>query len=87
MGSCLLIFRLDKQREMWEKLKPMPPQMFSSRALDAIAKNKAIIVLPSWWRVFWWINRLSPSLGISLAQRQYRDMPAALKGMAKRQSG
>jgi NAD(P)-dependent dehydrogenase (short-subunit alcohol dehydrogenase family) len=79
-GKLLVDFSPEEQREMWEKLKPMPPEIFASRALDAIAKNKAIIIIPSWWKLFWWINRLSPSLGISLAQRQYRNMPAALKG-------
>jgi len=79
-GKLLVDIPPEKQREMWERLKPMPPRIFASRALDAIAKNKAIIIIPSWWKLFWWINRLSPSLGISLAKRQYRDMPAALKG-------
>jgi NAD(P)-dependent dehydrogenase (short-subunit alcohol dehydrogenase family) len=79
-GKILVDFSPEQQREMWEKLKPMPPEIFASRALDAIGRNRAIIIIPSWWKLFWWINRLSPSLGISLAQRQYRDMPAALKG-------
>jgi NAD(P)-dependent dehydrogenase (short-subunit alcohol dehydrogenase family) len=57
---------------MWESLKPMPPELFAKKVLNAIAKNKAVIVEPRWWKTFWWINRLSPSLGISLAQRRFR---------------
>jgi short-subunit dehydrogenase len=57
---------------MFEKLKPMPPHIFARKVLNAVAKNKAIIIVPAWWRVFWWINRLSPALGIFLAQRSFQ---------------
>jgi hypothetical protein len=42
--------------------------------LNSVAKNKAIIIVPSWWKLFWWINRLSPSLGIFLAQKRFQKM-------------
>lgn len=61
-------------RELIEKAKPMSPKTFAAKALDLIARNKAIIILPSWWKVFWWIHRLSPSLGMRLAQRIFQDM-------------
>jgi short-subunit dehydrogenase len=70
----------EKLPDMWKRLKPMPPNIFARKALDAIAKNKAIIIIPSWWKLFWWINRLSPSLGIFLAQKSYQDVQKRLKG-------
>lgn len=60
-------------QEVIEKFKPMPPNIFARKALDLVAKNKAIIVLPSWWKLFWWLNRLSPSLGLHLAQKHFQD--------------
>jgi len=48
--------------EMVEKLKPINPNIFSERALNSVAKNKAIIVVPSWWKPFWWIHRLFPTI-------------------------
>jgi NAD(P)-dependent dehydrogenase (short-subunit alcohol dehydrogenase family) len=57
---------------MWESLRPMPPGLFAEKALDALAKNKAVIIEPSWWKRFWWINRLSPSFAIGLAQRRFQ---------------
>jgi short-subunit dehydrogenase len=57
---------------MLEKLRPMSPNLFAKKVLKSVAKNRAIIIMPSWWRVFWWINRLSPSLGILLAQRHFK---------------
>jgi NAD(P)-dependent dehydrogenase (short-subunit alcohol dehydrogenase family) len=59
----------EQQRKMMEQLKPMAPDRFARQALDAIARNAAIIVIPSWWRLFWWINRLSPALMMLLTQR------------------
>lgn len=55
---------------MWEKFKPMSPDLFAKKALNLVAKNKAIIIVPWWWKLFWWINRLSPSLGIIVARKR-----------------
>lgn len=79
-GKFLIDIKPEQLRDEWKKLRPMAPNIFASRALDAIAKNKAIIVLPSWWRLLWWIHRLFPSLGISLAQKKHQDMLKKLKG-------
>jgi NAD(P)-dependent dehydrogenase (short-subunit alcohol dehydrogenase family) len=57
---------------MWERLKPMPPALFAERVLDAVAKNKAVIVEPAWWKLVWWIDRISPSLAIALAQKRFQ---------------
>lgn len=61
-------------RQLWEKLKPIPPDVFAYKAINYVAKNKAIIILPSWWKLFWWINRLFPSFGITLAARNFQKV-------------
>ena len=74
-GKMLVDMSPDQQQrmsEMFERLRPMPPHIFARKVLDAVAKNRAIIIFPRWWRAFWWINRLSPALGISLAQRSFQ---------------
>jgi NAD(P)-dependent dehydrogenase (short-subunit alcohol dehydrogenase family) len=78
-GKSLVDISPEQIRDMWERLKPMPPNIFASKALDAVAKNKAIIIIPFRWKLFWWINRLSPSLGIFLAQKSYQDVQKRLK--------
>lgn len=74
-GKMLTDIPPEQLRRMLEKLRPMSPNIFARRVLKSVAKNKAIIIAPSWWKLFWWINRLSPSLGIFLAQKsfQYRQ--------------
>jgi NAD(P)-dependent dehydrogenase (short-subunit alcohol dehydrogenase family) len=70
-GKMLIEIPAEEMRRLFEKLRPMPPHLFAKKVLDAVGKNKAIIIFPRWWRVFWWINRLSPALGISLAQKSF----------------
>jgi NAD(P)-dependent dehydrogenase (short-subunit alcohol dehydrogenase family) len=79
-GKMLVEVPPEKLRDAWERLKPMSPEIFAQKVLNAVAKNKAIIIFPSWWRLFWWINRLSPSLGISLAQKRFQDAIKMLRG-------
>ncbi len=61
-------------RDTVEKLKPMSPDTFARKALDAIEKNKAIIVLPSWFKLLWWIDRLSPQLTMLQLRKQVMEM-------------
>lgn len=59
-------------RKWIEKSKPMPVDVFAKKALDLILQNKAIIVLPSVCKLYWWINRIFPSLGLSAAQKEFQ---------------
>ena len=80
-GKILIDMSPEQQRrmlEMIEKFKPMCPDVFAKKALNLIAKNKAIIVLPSRWKLFWWVHRLFPSLEISLAQKRFQDFQEKL---------
>jgi short-subunit dehydrogenase len=73
-GKLAMNIPAEKMREMWEELKPMPTDIFARKALDAIAKNKAIIILPARWKVLWWLNRLSPFLGRAFSQNHFRKL-------------
>jgi NAD(P)-dependent dehydrogenase (short-subunit alcohol dehydrogenase family) len=72
-GKMLVEISPENLRDAWERFKPMSPGIFAEKVLNAVARNKAIIIFPSWWKLFWWTNRLSPSLGISLAQKRFQD--------------
>jgi short-subunit dehydrogenase len=72
-GKMLVEVSPEKLRDARERFTPMSPRIFAEKVLNAVAKNKAIIIFPSWWKLFWWTNRLSPSLGISLAQKRFQD--------------
>jgi len=82
-GRMLIEIPPEKMRQLWKKLKPMPPDIFAYKAINAIAKNKAIIIIPSWWKLFWWINRMFPSMGINLAGKNFQKMQKQLGMLEK----
>ncbi len=63
---------------MWESLRPISPGVFAGKALDSVARNKAIIIVPASWRIFWWIDRSFPSAGLYLAQLSFRQVQRQL---------
>jgi NAD(P)-dependent dehydrogenase (short-subunit alcohol dehydrogenase family) len=77
-GKMLIEIPAEQLHRMWEKFKPMPPNIFAKKVLNLIEINKAIIIVPSWWKVFWWVDRLSPSLGMVLAKKTSKEMEKLL---------
>ena len=59
------------QRRLWEHLRPLDPDGFADRALRLVARDRAIIVVPMWWRLIWWLDRLSPALGDRVSARLF----------------
>jgi NADP-dependent 3-hydroxy acid dehydrogenase YdfG len=63
--------------KFWEAFRPMAPEKFAERALRAVFRGDAIIVVPAWWKAFWYLERLSPALSMRLAKvslKRIRDM-------------
>ncbi|MGV0770964.1 SDR family NAD(P)-dependent oxidoreductase [Mycobacterium syngnathidarum] len=48
----------------WEQMRPMEPEKFAERALRAVLREDAIIVVPAWWKLLWYLDRLSPTLSM-----------------------
>jgi NAD(P)-dependent dehydrogenase (short-subunit alcohol dehydrogenase family) len=66
-------------RRYWERLSPLPPEQLAERALRAIQKNRPIIIVPSWWKAFWWLNRLSPAAGLWFSRKLHEMGQKALQ--------
>ena len=50
--------------------KPMEVNLFAEELLKDVAKNRAIIILPRFGRVFWWLTKLlPPSFELRLAEK------------------
>src|ERR1700739_3831771 len=63
--------------KFWEPFRPMAPERFAGRALRAVLRGDAIIVVPAWWRALWYIERLSPALSMRAARltlKRIREM-------------
>jgi NAD(P)-dependent dehydrogenase (short-subunit alcohol dehydrogenase family) len=82
-GRMLIDIPPEHLRRIWERFKPMLPDLFAKKVLDLVAKNRSIIIVPSRWKPLWWINRLSPALGLSLAQKSFEKMEKELRIVQK----
>ena len=63
--------------KFWEPFRPMAPEKFADRALRAVLRGDTIIVVPAWWKAFWYLERLSPALTMRLAKvplKRIREM-------------
>jgi NADP-dependent 3-hydroxy acid dehydrogenase YdfG len=68
--------------KFWEPFRPMAPEKFAERALRAVFRGDAIIVVPAWWKAFWYLERLSPALSMwagrfTLKRMREMESPAA----------
>lgn len=77
-GRLYLELTPEVREKLLEKIHPMPADRFAGRVLDAVARNKAIIIEPPWWRWLWRMNRLFPSFSITLMQKVYKRALAQL---------
>jgi NAD(P)-dependent dehydrogenase (short-subunit alcohol dehydrogenase family) len=83
-GKMLIDISPEEMRRLCEKLKPMSPNIFAKKVLNSVAKNRAIIVVPSWWKLMWWMHRLSPSFGMLFAQKHFQKIQKDLNIIQKR---
>ena len=75
-GILLMPLPEDEQRAMAarsaEVSRPMDVSLFARKVLDQVARNRAIIVVPGWNKIFWWIERASPALAVFLMKLAFR---------------
>lgn len=64
----------EKLETFFQSANGMAADTFAKKALDQIAKNKAIIVLPASYKMLWFINRFSPNLAMGLSQKIYKEI-------------
>jgi NAD(P)-dependent dehydrogenase (short-subunit alcohol dehydrogenase family) len=70
-GMTRAAIPIERQRAYFERMRPMDPARFADRSLREVARNRAIVVIPAWWKLYWWVHRLSPTLGLALARRSF----------------
>ena len=65
----------------WEQLHPMAADKFAKRVLRAVLRNDAMIVVPAWWKAWWYLERLSPALSMRVMKaglKRVREMESTL---------
>jgi NADP-dependent 3-hydroxy acid dehydrogenase YdfG len=79
----------EELHKAWERLRPMAPEKFAERALRAVLRGDGIIVLPAWWKAWWYLERLSPALSMRFAKvtlTRIRELEAAASTQSSRPS-
>ncbi len=69
----------EQLHKFWEQFRPMAPEKFAERALRAVLRGDAIIVVPAWWKALWYLDRLSPAISTRAARlslKRIREMAA-----------
>lgn len=64
----------------WEPTRPMAPDKFAARVLRAVLRNKAIIIVPAWWKMLWYLERLSQTMSMQVGRivlKRLREMPSS----------
>jgi NADP-dependent 3-hydroxy acid dehydrogenase YdfG len=79
MGKCGRFDGVSDEQllKFWEPFRPMAPEKFAERALRAVLRGDAIIVVPAWWKASWYLDRLSPLLSMRAAKltlKRLREM-------------
>lgn len=62
----------------WERMRPMEPREMARQALRAIDQDRAIIVIPRWWKALWYLERISPTLSLYLWGKIMDNLRSAL---------
>ena len=65
------------------RFRPMDVGVFAAKVLNQVARNRAIIVVPAWWKLLWWLDRLSPTLSLVLAGRLVESARRDLAGASR----
>ncbi|MGP4054708.1 SDR family NAD(P)-dependent oxidoreductase [Mycobacterium sp. 4D054] len=67
--------------KLGEALRPIDADVFADKALRAVLRNEAIIVVPRWWKALWYLERLSPGLSMrtaAVALKRTREVQSAV---------
>lgn len=85
-GRLMVPMPQEFQRRMWKRLRPMAPDAFAKKMLRAVAKNRAIIVIPCYWKIFWWLHRLSPSIALFFGRLHFERLRRELEELRQAES-
>jgi NAD(P)-dependent dehydrogenase (short-subunit alcohol dehydrogenase family) len=68
-GRMLQPMPAEALRAMVDRQRPITAERFAEQAVRAVARNRAIVVIPGWWKLLWWVYRLSPGLGLFVGRQ------------------
>jgi short-subunit dehydrogenase len=69
----------DRAAAWMERRRPLEPAVMARRVMRALERDRGIIIVPGWWRLFWYLYRLSPALFERLSARMLARLRSELE--------
>jgi NAD(P)-dependent dehydrogenase (short-subunit alcohol dehydrogenase family) len=70
---------------LWERVRPMDVDAFAEASLKDVLRNVPFIIHPKWWRLLWYVDRISPRASLAIWRRLFDEVRGeVLKNEAKR---
>lgn len=66
---------------IWEQVRPMDPAVFARKVIDAVLRDEPVIIVPSWWKALWYLERFAPSLSTRLFRARMDKLRAQLAAL------
>ncbi|MGZ8649496.1 MAG: SDR family NAD(P)-dependent oxidoreductase [Solirubrobacteraceae bacterium] len=79
-GRTKMTFGEEQMLRVWEQMRPIEPEAFARRAVDGVLRNRSVIVVPAWFKVFWYLDRLSPPVSMRLSELMHERVRRDLGG-------
>jgi NAD(P)-dependent dehydrogenase (short-subunit alcohol dehydrogenase family) len=73
-------------RETLERVRPMDATLLARRVVRGVQRNRAIIIEPAWWRMLWYLDRLSPWLSERFCRAITRRLERRFEAAQKRKA-
>lgn len=70
----------------FERVRPMDPDTFALKVLHRVDRNQFVIIVPTWWRLLWWMERLTPGLLLRISERQFARGKREFDALRKKHS-
>ncbi len=67
------VFSQDRLEQFLATMHPIEPEVFARQAITQVLRGVAVIVVPRWWKLFWWLDRLIPGLTHWFAKQAFAD--------------
>ena len=73
----------ERRAQLFASVRVMDANELAARALRDVERNCALIVYPSWYRVMWALERLSPPLAFHAWERIHQRLLARIAALGE----
>ena len=69
---------------LWARVRPMDVDAFADASLKDVLRNVPIIIHPKWWRLLWYVERVSPRASLAIWRRLFEEVQGEVERAGSR---